>query len=74
MRIKTSERRICCGVKPGRPVLGVLQTARQIAADLLDDILLVVKKIGKGLQQRVKPQTLTRQLPLGKTDLLLRRP
>src|SRR5271156_3722788 len=58
----------------GAPRLGVLQTARQIAADLLDDILLVVKKIGKGLQQRIKPQTLTRQLPIGKTDLLLRCP
>jgi hypothetical protein len=33
----------------GAPRLGVLQTARQIAADLLDDILLVVKKIGNGL-------------------------
>src|ERR1700681_672564 len=30
--------------------LGFLQTPRQIAADLLDHLLLVVKKVGNGLQ------------------------
>src|SRR3982074_2880785 len=51
--------------------LGVLQAPCQIAADLFDHVLLVVKKIGNGLQQRLKAQTLTHQLPIGKTDLSL---
>src|SRR6202048_92877 len=51
--------------------LGLLQTPRQIAADLFDHVLLVVKKIGNGLQQRLKPQALTHQLPISKTDLPL---
>src|ERR1700704_640982 len=50
---------------------GVLQAPCQIAADLFDHVLLVVKKIGNGLQQRLKPQTLTHQFPIGKTDLSL---
>src|SRR6266568_7708310 len=51
--------------------LGVLQAPCQIAADLFDHVLLVVKKIGNGLQQRLKPQALTHQFPIGKTDLSL---
>ena len=54
--------------------LGLLQTPRQIAADLLDHILLVVQKIGNGLQHRLKTQALTYQLKIGKTDLPLRCP
>src|SRR5450631_2257732 len=49
--------------------LGVLQAPYQIAADLLDHIFLIVEKVGDGLQQRVKAQTLTHQFPIGKTDL-----
>src|SRR5208337_4776714 len=49
--------------------LGSLQTPRQIASDLLDDVLLVVEKIRDGLQQRLKTKTLTHQLPISKTDL-----
>src|SRR6266851_1803308 len=51
--------------------LGFLQAPRQIAADLFDHVLLVVKKIGNGLQQRLKTQALTHQFPIGKTDLSL---
>jgi hypothetical protein len=54
--------------------LGLLQTPPQIAADLFDYVLLVVKKIGNRLQQRLKAQTLTHQLPISKTDLPLRYP
>src|SRR5712675_3524154 len=54
--------------------LGLLQTPRQIAADLLDHVLLVVQKIGNGLQHRLKTQALTYQLKIGKTDLPLRCP
>ena len=54
--------------------LGLLQAPRQIAADLLDHVLLVVKKIGNRLQQRLKTQALTHQLQIGKTDLPLRCP
>src|SRR5216683_1993830 len=54
--------------------LGVLQAPYQIAADLLDHVFLVVEKIGNGLQQRLKAQTLTHQFPIGKTDLSLRCP
>jgi hypothetical protein len=36
--------------------VGLLQTPRQIAADLFDYVLLVVKKIRKRLQQRFKAQ------------------
>jgi hypothetical protein len=54
--------------------LGVLQTPRQIAPDLFDHLLLVVKKIGNGLQQRLKTQALSHQLPIGKTDLSLPAP
>src|SRR5260221_2152319 len=54
--------------------LGLLQTPRQIEADLFDHVLLVVKKIGNGLQQRLKPQALTHQLPISKTDLPLHCP
>ena len=54
--------------------LGLLQAPRQIAADLFDHVLLVVKKIGNRLQQRLKTQALTHQLPIGKTDLPLRCP
>jgi hypothetical protein len=36
--------------------VGLLQTPRQIAADLLDYVLLAVKKIRKRLQQRFKAQ------------------
>src|SRR5467141_1303074 len=49
--------------------LGVLQAPYQIAADLLDHVFLIVKKIGNGLRQRLKAQTLTHQFPIGKTDL-----
>ena len=34
--------------------LGFLQAPRQIAAYLLDHVLLVLKKIGNGLEQRLK--------------------
>src|ERR1700694_1824672 len=54
--------------------VSVLQAPYQIAADLLDHVFLVVKKIGDGLQQRLKAQTLTHQFPIGKTDLSLCRP
>src|ERR1700682_2393262 len=54
--------------------LGFLQTPRQIAADLLDHLLLVVKKVGNGWQQRLRAQALTHQLPIGKTDLSLHYP
>src|ERR1700675_4769199 len=54
--------------------LGLLQTPPQIAADLFDYVLLVVKKIGNRLQQRLKAQALTHQLPISKTDLPLRYP
>jgi hypothetical protein len=43
--------------------VSVLQAPYQIAADLLDHVFLVVKKIGDGLQQRIKAQTLTHQFP-----------
>jgi hypothetical protein len=51
--------------------LGFLQAPRRIAADLFDHVLLVVKKIGNHLQQRLKTQTLMHQFPIGKTDLSL---
>src|ERR1700674_1997092 len=51
--------------------VSVLQAPYQIAADLLDHVLLVVKKIGDGLQQRLKAQTLTHQFPISTTDLSL---
>src|SRR5206468_1307383 len=43
-----------------------LQAPYQIAADLLDHISLIAKKVGDGLQQRLKAQTLTHQFPIGK--------
>jgi len=54
--------------------LGSLQTPRQIASDLLDDVLLTIEKVRDRLKQRLKNQTLTHQLPIGKTDLSLRNP
>jgi hypothetical protein len=54
--------------------LGLLQAPGQIAADLFDDVLLVIEKIGNRLQQRLKAQALTHQLPISKTDLPLRYP
>src|SRR6266481_3316792 len=51
--------------------LGVLQAPFQIAADLFDYVLLVVKKIGNGLQQWLETQALTHQFPIGETDLSL---
>jgi hypothetical protein len=54
--------------------LGFLQAPRQIAADLFDHVVLVVKKIGNSLKQRLEAQALTYQLPISKTDLPLRYP
>jgi hypothetical protein len=54
--------------------LGFLQAPYEIAADLLDHVFLVAKKIGDGLQQWLKAQTLTHQFPIGETDLSLCRP
>src|SRR6476620_1367678 len=53
--------------------LGLFQASRQIAPHLLDNLLLIVEKIGNGLQQRLQSNALAHQLPIRKTDLACRR-
>jgi hypothetical protein len=53
--------------------LRLFQSSRQIAPHLLDNLLLIVKKIGNGLQLRLQAHALAHQFPLGKTDLPCRR-
>ena len=53
---------------------GVLWAPYRVASDSFDHLLLVVKKIGNSLQQRLKAQTLTHQFPIGKIDLSLCHP
>jgi len=52
----------------------ILQSPRQIAPDLFDHVLLVVKKIGNGLQQWLETLALKHHLQICKTDLSIRRP
>src|SRR6266436_9631691 len=43
-----------------------LQTSHQIAPDPLDHLLLIVKEVGNGLQQRLQAHALPHQLKIGK--------
>src|ERR1700692_4212015 len=89
MRIKTSERRICGGVRPLRPVSAFFKprvrsqrtcsimsfwVSRKSEMACSNLALLGAKKIKNALQHRLKAQALTHQLPIGKTDLPLRCP
>jgi hypothetical protein len=58
--------------QPMTASVGVLQTPPKIAPDRLDHLLVVIKKVGDGLQHRFQKEPLAHQLPVGKTDLWVR--
>jgi hypothetical protein len=49
------------------------QSGHQIAAHLLNNLLLIVNKVGNRLQQRLQAHALSHQFPIHKTDLPRRR-
>jgi transposase-like protein len=61
----------CQSVATGR---GILQTSFQITPYGLDHLFVVVQKIGDALQLWLQYHALLQQLPIGETDLRLRRP
>ena len=70
-RLRIKERSTCCADNPLRPV-GIFQTLLQITPYGLDQLFVVVKKIGDALQQRLQQNALLQQLPIVETDLRLR--
>ena len=52
--------------------LWIFQSSREIAPHLLDNLPLIVKKVGNGLEQRLQADAPPYQLPIRKTDLTCR--
>src|SRR5262245_46259068 len=71
MRIRISERRICCGVRPLRPVSAFFKPRVRSQRTCSIMSFWSSRKSENGLQQWLKTQALTHQFPIGKTDLSL---
>src|SRR6266576_2688335 len=68
-RISMKARRTCGGVNPLRPVSGFFKPRCRSRRTASIISILVVQKIGDGLQQRLQGEALLEQLPIGETDL-----
>src|SRR6202049_1063697 len=73
MRMRTSERRICCGVKPLRPVSAFFNPRARSQRTCSIMSFWSSRKSEMACKQRLKTQALTHQFPLGKTDVSLHR-